>query len=50
MYACRQGHVKTVEELLKHGADVEVHNIIGHTPLMEAARSGHVLVAKVWFT
>lgn len=48
MYACAGGHVETVKELLNYGANVEDHNENGHTPLMEAASAGHVLVAKVW--
>lgn len=47
MYACAGGHVETVKELLKFGANVEDHNENGHTPLMEAASAGHVMVAKV---
>jgi len=49
MYACAGGHVETVKELLNYGANVEDHNENGHTPLMEAASAGHVMVAKVWF-
>jgi len=47
MYACAGGHVDTVVELLNNGANVEVHNKSGHTPLMEAASAGHVTIAKV---
>lgn len=47
MYACARGHVETIKELLRHGANVEDHNIIGHTPLMVAAFAGHVTAAKV---
>lgn len=47
MYACAGGHVDTVKELLSYGANVEDHNENGHTPLMEAASAGHVMVAKV---
>lgn len=47
MYACAGGHVDTVKELLTYGANVEDHNENGHTPLMEAASAGHVMVAKV---
>lgn len=36
-----------VQELLLSGANVEIHNENGHTPLMEAASAGHVEVAKI---
>jgi ankyrin repeat protein len=47
MYAAAAGHEDIVKELLKAGARVEDNNENGHTPLMEAASSGHVGVAKV---
>lgn len=47
MYASAAGHEDIVKELLKAGARVEDNNENGHTPLMEAASSGHVGVAKV---
>lgn len=46
-YGACGGFKEVVEELMKSGANVEVHNENGHTPLMEAASAGHVEVAKI---
>ncbi|EDQ87735.1 uncharacterized protein MONBRDRAFT_33093 [Monosiga brevicollis MX1] len=39
--ACRYGHDKVVEMLLKHGADAEVKNNSGQTPLDFGCQRGH---------
>lgn len=47
MFACAGGYTEIVKELLENGANINTYNIDGHTPLMEAANAGHVIVAKV---
>ena len=37
-YAVREGHLEIVEELVRHGADVEKMNVVGKSP-MRYARS-----------
>lgn len=49
MYACAGGYVEVVKELLDCGANICAYNIDGHTPLMEAANAGHIIVAKVYY-
>ena len=31
MYACKSGHLRLVELLLKHNADIEVESMVGYT-------------------
>lgn len=40
------GHVELAELLLERGANIEEVNDEGYTPLMEAAREGHLCVVK----
>ena len=46
-YGACGGFKEVVQELMLNGANVEIHNENGHTPLMEAASAGHVDVAKI---
>ncbi|KAK3539999.1 hypothetical protein QTP70_019641 [Hemibagrus guttatus] len=39
--AARDGHADTLEVLLSHGADVNLHDNAGNLPLHLAAREGH---------
>ena len=45
--AVRCGDIDVVEELLDHGADIHVLNVINKTPLHEAALCGHVDVVDL---
>jgi ankyrin repeat protein len=45
-YACRNGHLDVVEELLKAGANVNAVENYGFTPLHEAAENGRLAVAQ----
>ena len=47
MNAAWKGHVKIVELLLKHGADVEVRDGDGWEAIHWAASEGHLDVAKL---
>ena len=47
MYACCGGFEHIVHNLLCAGANTEIFNENGHTPLMEAASGGHVNCAKL---
>jgi ankyrin repeat domain-containing protein 17 len=47
MYACCGGYEHIVHNLLCAGANTEIFNENGHTPLMEAASGGHVSCAKL---
>jgi hypothetical protein len=40
--ACRRGRVEIIDLLIQAGADLDVRNAIGQTPLMEAARYGEL--------
>ncbi|XP_056016832.1 ankyrin repeat domain-containing protein 17-like [Ostrea edulis] len=42
--ACEGGHVSVVEELVKAGADINLQNYDGDTPLAAACELGHVSV------
>ena len=41
-YACENGHTDVAEILLQHGAELEHESEGGRTPLMKAARAGHL--------
>ena len=46
-YAAENGFNETVTLMvLKHGWDCEVHDSLGETPLIKAAKNGHAIVAK----
>ncbi len=46
-YAAENGHTEVVALLLKHGADLEHLCEGGRTPLMKAARAGHLQTVQV---
>ena len=41
-YACENGHTEVADLLLKGGAQLEHESEGGRTPLMKAARAGHL--------
>ena len=41
-YACENGHTEVADLLLKYGAELEHESEGGRTPLMKAARAGHL--------
>ena len=45
-FACEQGHTEIAEILLSHGADLEFKTDCGRTPLMKAARAGHLCTVQ----
>jgi ankyrin repeat protein len=47
MCASRQGHAATVQLLLDHGAQVDVHDIEGDTALMLASYRGHTAIVQL---
>ena len=44
--ASRRNHLKIVQSLLRHGADVNAHGMWGRTPLLFASSEGHVEVVR----
>eukprot|EP00736_Rhodelphis_marinus_P010665 Rmarinus@m.2341 len=47
--AASEGLVETVKWLLNNGADTDVRDIFGNTPLVDAVRGGHSEVAKLLY-
>ncbi len=52
-YACESGHTEVAEILLNSGAHIDQTENEGRTPLMKAARAGHIctirsLITKGW--
>uniref|UniRef100_A0A6I8PI05 Ankyrin repeat domain-containing protein 17 n=1 Tax=Ornithorhynchus anatinus TaxID=9258 RepID=A0A6I8PI05_ORNAN len=45
-YACENGHTDVADVLLQAGADLEHESEGGRTPLMKAARAGHVCTVQ----
>ena len=45
-YACAEGHLDIVEQLVERGAQVDSRSPNGTTPMMMAARGGHVAVVR----
>ncbi len=45
--AIKRGDLETVEVALDGGVDVNLCNKYGHTPLMEAARTGNTVIGKL---
>jgi ankyrin repeat protein len=46
-YACYQGHIGCVEHFLQHGANVNVRNLEGCTPLFLGAQQGQLEVVRL---
>ena len=46
-FACEQGHNEIAALLLQHGAELEYKTECGRTPLMKAARAGHLETVKM---
>jgi len=44
--ACRRGQIEIIDLLIKAGADLDVRNSLGQTPLMEAARYGELAAVQ----
>ena len=45
--ASRMNHLKLVQSLLRHGADVNAHGLWGRTPLVFASEWGHLEVVRL---
>jgi ankyrin repeat protein len=49
-YACESGHTEVAEILLNSGAHIDQTENEGRTPLMKAARAGHICTIRYLIT